>query len=125
MKKPWLAALLNVIPLGFGYIYLGRWGRFFLTFIGFPIAFFLDAVLVSVGFGGGGPPSGWDQLLPLILLFLLPALVAAFTARDAWRIGSRGGQDRLDDAEFAHIKLRIQATHHPRRAKDQWPVRIR
>lgn len=29
MKKPWLAALLNFIPLGFGYLYLGRLGRWF------------------------------------------------------------------------------------------------
>ena len=27
-QKPWLAALLNVIPLGIGYVYLDHLGRF-------------------------------------------------------------------------------------------------
>ncbi|NIN66695.1 MAG: hypothetical protein GTO63_18810 [Anaerolineae bacterium] len=35
LKKPWLAALLNAwpLPLGVGYLYLKRWGRFVLSFL--------------------------------------------------------------------------------------------
>jgi hypothetical protein len=50
MKRPWLAALLNAwpLPLGVGYLYLRRWGRFIVSFLGLQIAG-MTAVLIVFG----------------------------------------------------------------------------
>ncbi len=50
MKRPWLAALLNAwpLPLGVGYLYLRRWGRFAVSFVGLQIAA-MTAVLMLLG----------------------------------------------------------------------------
>jgi len=50
MKRPWLAALLNAwpLPLGVGYLYLRRWGRFAVSFVGLQIAG-MTAVLMLFG----------------------------------------------------------------------------
>lgn len=39
VKRPWLAALLNAwpLPLGVGYLYLKRWERFVVSFLGLQI----------------------------------------------------------------------------------------
>ena len=92
MKKPWLAALLNLIPLGFGYLYLRRFRRFgatllvgtmagFVLFLGVPLTIYAcyyecsEAVVLFI----------------LIMLLSLPGAVAAFTAWNAWRLASRDG----------------------------------
>ncbi len=33
MKNPWIAAGLNLVPIGLGYFYLGRWVRAVLALI--------------------------------------------------------------------------------------------
>ena len=50
MKRPWLAALLNAwpLPLGVGYLYLKRWGRFVVSFLGLQVVA-MTAVLMLVG----------------------------------------------------------------------------
>ncbi len=50
MKRPWLAALLNAwpLPLGVGYLYLRRWGRFAVSFAGLQIVG-MTAVLMLFG----------------------------------------------------------------------------
>ncbi len=72
MKKPWLAALLNMVPLGFGYIYLERDGRFY---VAFPIGVWTTMGLLVAPIVAGV----WA------LLFLL----AVFTVQDAWRLARR------------------------------------
>ena len=88
MKNPWLAALLNVIPLGFGYLYIRRYPRFWATF-------FVGAVASLVGVLLGflillpcmeGPCSGARITLSLIVLFSFSGVVAALTAWDVWHI---------------------------------------
>jgi len=50
VKRPWLAALLNAwpLPLGVGYLYLKRWGRFVVSFLGLQVVA-MTAVLMLVG----------------------------------------------------------------------------
>ncbi len=92
MKKPRLAAQLNLIPLGIGYIYLRRWKRFVATFIGGTIAgfaglFFALWILFGRCFELSlSDCSGGTYPLALIVFLSLPGAVAAFTARDAWHL---------------------------------------
>lgn len=50
MKRPWLAALLNVwpFPLGIGYLYLRRWARFVVSFLGLQVLA-MTVVLMVMG----------------------------------------------------------------------------
>lgn len=52
MKRPWLAALLNAwpMPLGVGYLYLKRWGRFVVSFLGLQV---VAMTVVRMLVGGG------------------------------------------------------------------------
>ena len=92
MKKPMLAALLNLIPLGIGYIYVRRWKRFVATFIvgtiaGFAGLFFAVWLLFGRCFEFDfSDCSSGTYRLALIVFLSLPGAVAAFTSQDAWRI---------------------------------------
>ena len=93
MNKPWLAALLNVIPLGIGYIYLRRWKRFVATFVGGLIAayagLFLAVESIEDCIGLVSSPCGGTFLGALVLFLSLPGAVAGFTTRDAWRLAQK------------------------------------
>ena len=93
MKEPWLAAVLNAIPFGWGYLYLGRRGRFVLTFFvgapgafvaGFIMAFWSTYALFSCQYGD--PCTTGQQSFALLLWSSPMVLLAAFTARDAYRL---------------------------------------
>ena len=101
MKKPWLAALLSVIPLpvGLGYLYLGQAGRFLLALFG-GIAAAIVGVALYVGiasflfYGLGCGISRSCELYHLLFTVVpLPIVVlAGFTARDAWRLAVANNQ---------------------------------
>ena len=102
MKKPWLAATLNLLPLPvpLGYVYLGKWKRA----VG---VFFVRCGVLVVGFGISMLASllvcdfdiaesciirnrGIELLLLGISwgLFLVPVgIVILFNSRDAFRLG--------------------------------------
>ncbi len=85
MKKPWVGALLNLIPLGIGYQYLGRNKRALVTLIVGVLAGIAGLMSVagySINEGLGGRETSGVKLL----LFLLSpvVVVAAFTSVDAW-----------------------------------------
>ena len=76
MKKPWLTALLNVVPLGFGYIYLERDGRFYVAFpvgICATLGLLVDPIVAGV----------WALLI----------LAAVATVQDAWRLAQRHNEE--------------------------------
>ena len=86
MKKLWVAALLNLVPLPIplGYRYLDRRGRFWVftvvrcvaVLVGLPMGF-----VVAMGCSWGGPScEGW---VPLAALVGPLALVLAINAVDA------------------------------------------
>ena len=103
-RNAWLATLLNLLPLpvGLGYIYLGRPGRFLLTLLGAIAAFVLGwvlAVAIWISARGDCPFEQQatvgcvsdDELLlantvGVLSWIILGILLALFTARDAWRI---------------------------------------
>ena len=92
-RKHWLAALLNVVPLGFGYLYVRRPKRFTATLLIGPLAvfagmFFAIWYLFGQCFGGGC--SGEESSNAVLILFSLPSLVTAVTAWNAWRIAREG-----------------------------------
>ena len=94
MKKPWLAALLNLIPLGFGYIYLRRWRRFTATFIGglmfvfaFPSVLALALHFTCAGdYVCSDSELGAMLILPLLFALAVAALLGGLTAWDAWHL---------------------------------------
>lgn len=83
MKYAWLAALLNIFPypLGFGYLYLGRPGRFTLAF---------NAGLVAgvIGFVGGllSAFASGSALEMVVAMAWAVVVVGMFTAWDGWRL---------------------------------------
>ena len=97
MKKPWLAALLNVVPLplGFGYLYLGRLRRFIIGF--------LVGVLAMLGFAAAAITAAiWalscvdceGAAIALAVaggLFFL--LLVLFTAWDAWGLAAEHNEE--------------------------------
>ena len=93
MKAPWLAALLNIVPIpgGLGYLYLGRPGRFRLAFFGA-----IAAAVVALGFLAlsisdtvSHEPWGRDAIGGLAALASWFVMVG-ITAWDSYRIASRG-----------------------------------
>ena len=115
MKKPWLAALLNVIPLGAGYLYLGAWTRFVQTlllgistpFIGIFLGpVILDSVVAGLAsecgstFSPACPRPWWAYLVIMLGLALPPVLLAWLTARGAYgRAVSQNAGDPHDYSE--------------------------
>ena len=102
MKKPPLAALLNAIPLGLGYLYLGRHGRFAFTFylgltaplIGVVLGpVIIDGVLAQMSDCHGGfsevcPRAAWDYTW-MILGWAFPSMmIAVFSAWNAYKIAT-------------------------------------
>ena len=99
MKRPRLAALLNIIPFGPGYLYLGSVGMFayvLLLWIGSPFAGFFsgsvvaDGAAAAVNHCGGGfsddcTRPAWAYVLGVIGWAIPFVLVAGFSARDAYR----------------------------------------
>lgn len=89
-KKPRLAALLNTVPLGFGYIYLRRWKRFAATAVVGPLAVFAG-IFFSVWYMFGNCfDASCSTASILAVLLSLPVLVVAFTALDAWYLAFEG-----------------------------------
>ena len=90
-KRHWLAALLNVIPLVIGYLYVRRPKRFAATLLIGPLAVFASVFLaflylLTCLYGC----SGTEESVAILILFSLPLLVTAVTVWDAWRIASEG-----------------------------------
>ena len=91
MKKPWLAAMLNVIPvpMGLGYVYLGRPHRFLVNFLSALVAAFLGLVALVLAalscMFGGCDPSGAESLAISLGIFGPIVVVALFFAWDAYR----------------------------------------
>ena len=86
MKSPTLAATLNVIPLGFGYLYLKEYSRFALTIFGGVTSIFLVLLtMIQLAF----MICGWNPCRdtePLIFAPLaLPLMLSIFTMIDAAR----------------------------------------
>ena len=94
MKKPWLASLLNLIPLpvGLGYLYIGEKRRAFTVIVygwiaTFGIGIALLFALVPCSWGGGC--GGFLIETLLVLLAVIPISVLVYAARDAWRMTKR------------------------------------
>ena len=99
MKKPWLAALLNVVPLGLGYLYVGHTGMFIGTlFLGIGALFtgiiigpvIIDGALSGVeeclaGFSDGCPRPSWAYAAIIVGWAFPPLLISLFTALGARR----------------------------------------
>ena len=99
MKKPWLAGLLNVVPLGLGYLYLGHYGMFVGTLLLGVAALFsgiivgpviIDGLLAGVekcisGFSNGCPRPAWAYAMMFSGWAFIPLLIALFTALGARR----------------------------------------
>jgi len=105
MKRPWLAALLNVfpVPMGLGYLYMGRPGRFGLAFLGTVGASGAGiGLLVLAIFTAIADSDSAANTLPIrapvpLLLILAPVpllLLAGLTAWNAYSLADRtaGGQ---------------------------------
>ena len=91
VKSPLLAAALNLIPLpfAFGYVYLGRWGRFWGAFLLRVFTSFLSLIIVGRAFFDRffttdyREYSAWELYgIPSLLL----GLIMAFNALDAYRV---------------------------------------
>lgn len=94
MKKPWLALLLNLIPLpvGLGYLYLGRIIKAFAVFVlGWVVTLGIGvtAFFVFMPCAWGGDCNGILVLILLIMFFVVPLGFLIYAARDAWRIAKR------------------------------------
>jgi len=101
-KRPWLAALLNVVPLpiGLGYLYLGHHGRFarsLLISLGIGIlAFGLFFMVVSAIATGclddsGAACSRRGGLVAVSVAGGLPfALKGLISAAHGWRLATKG-----------------------------------
>ncbi len=99
VKRPGLAALLNVVPFGIGYLYLGSIGMFayvLLLAIAAPFAgflagsVFLDGAAAAVNHCGSGfsedcTRPAWAWVLVIVGWALPFGLIASFSARDAHR----------------------------------------
>ena len=95
MKMPWLAVLLNVVPLGIGYIYLERDERFYATFlagVGATLALSMAAILewfdCGISSRGQRCPDA-DEMALITGVWALLFLLAVYTVQDAWRLALR------------------------------------
>ena len=129
MKNRWLAMLLNVLPLpvGLGYLYLGQPRRFLWTFLGavaaFGVGFGLFVLIVSgqAACAYASSPCGAGDLELLFLVFVLPMLpwiiLAAVTARNAWRLATPVWHPVCPDCGRGHVDQTALSWH--RRAVHQ------
>ena len=89
VRKPWLPALLNIVPLlpGMGYLYVGRTARFAFAFVGFVLVSGAALVwIVAIAFSGCFGPCSWlERSYPIVM----PILFLAFIAWDAWEIARK------------------------------------
>ena len=99
VKNPWIATLLNIAPLGFGYIYLGHFGRFAGTFLWGVAAIFMGLVLGPVivdgvlaglddcpgAFSPSCPRPVWAYAAMIFVWVLPMLLIAVLTTRGAYR----------------------------------------
>ena len=95
LKNPWMAALGNLVPLpvGLGYLYLGKKGKAFAVFVlgwvvtlGIGVAALFTWVLCELG------SDDCEIILSLVLLilfFVVPVGFLIYAAQDAWRIAKR------------------------------------
>ena len=104
MKNPYLALLLNIIPFGWGYVYLAEFLRFLITVA----AGVLAAALCVAYFVQAGWSCMWADCTsfpstPIIVASIFPSLlVIGFSALDAFvvakRINPEGGVERSPPA---------------------------
>ena len=100
------AAILNLVPLGFGYLYLGRPKRFLITALVAAILGVLTlAVVVMVAFsacfvedGRGRGCSGAEVIALWLVVPLVLLLLALFTVRDALRLAHEINETRSDQS---------------------------
>ena len=96
MKNPTLAATMNIIPLGFGYLYLKEYSRFALTFFGGVTSIFSAVVLIailSIGMCVWDGCSDTEQAITYAPA-ALPVMLSLFTMVDASRRGRRARRRR-------------------------------
>ena len=91
MKNTTLAATMNIVPLGFGYLYLKEYSRFVLTFFGGVTSIFSALVMMAVLSVG---MCVWDgctdtEQAPTIAPVALPLMLSLFTMIDAKKRGKR------------------------------------
>jgi hypothetical protein len=87
MKSPTVAATMNVIPLGFGYLYLKEYSRFALTFFGGVTSIFSALVMMailSIGMCVWDGCTDTEQAL-IMAPVALPLTLSLFTMIDAAR----------------------------------------
>lgn len=96
MKNPTLAAAMNLIPLGFGYLYLKEYSRFALTFFGGVTSIFSAVVLIailSIGLCVWDGCTDTEQAIAYAPA-MIPAMLSLFTMVDASRRGGRAKRRR-------------------------------
>jgi hypothetical protein len=105
VRKPWLAALLNLVPVvpGAGYLYLGRPRMFAFSLIGYTfiplVAFGLWAF--AVWGSEGGCFQGCSYFFALF--FSIPVILyLALVAWDAWHLADESGPPTPIPPIFAH-----------------------
>lgn len=89
-KQPWLAVLLNTLPVGFGYLYLLRLVRFGMALLGGTAAvmggLLIYYLLTFSYYATCSPCEIYVEFLAGGVGALPGLLVAGFTAWDAWRL---------------------------------------
>ena len=105
MKMPWLAVLLNVVPLGIGYIYLERDERFYATFlvgVGATLVLSMVAILgwLDCGISSRGQHCPDAEEIALVAgVWTLLFLLAVYTVQDAWRLARRHNDKLASQSE--------------------------
>ena len=96
MKNPTIAATMNIIPLGFGYLYLKEYSRFALTFFGGVTSTFSAVALIAILSIGLCVWDGCTDTERAITYApaALPVMLSLFTMVDASRRGGRAKRRR-------------------------------
>ncbi|MCH8309337.1 MAG: hypothetical protein IIB17_02425 [Chloroflexi bacterium] len=96
MKNPAIAATMNIIPLGFGYLYLKEYSRFALTFFGGVTSTFSAVALIAILSIGLCVWDGCTDTERAITYApaALPVMLSLFTMFDASRRGGRAKRRR-------------------------------
>lgn len=97
LKRPWLAALLNLVfsSWGLGYVYLGAWTRFLLV---------LGYWVLSLALSG-------TDLAPLT--WLVGLIIPIITAIDAWRLATAHNAALLSRETMPSVSARIPPLSEP------------
>ena len=87
MKKPWLAALLNLfpLPLGLGWLYLGRRSTFYRFLPVTLLVLIIVSAWLAVGCSMGSCRVYETVIGGIVVYSILGGIVGSFSARKAWR----------------------------------------